>query len=324
MVGTISLAGCQGGGNEPADTNARPDNSTAPSGASSVDTVLAEARTELGEAAQKLNDVEITKGRMLDVQSDDFDGFSVGSITAHTDDVNEDLADLQKRGPAKRTDEITVLSKVSTVLEQTAEQYRDIDKTFGTIAGYEKLFLKSDFRNAMLAARKLSKLLLEVTQHSETITQTLADIENSGRDPNVEEFSRSKWITEQNTILGTIKPMMPMTSGLLDYAKTFVHVGRGGEHKRNGEYRDARSELVTARDAIRTAGEKFQQALEEDLPYKRDMIEYHNCHVDGYAAAFGTLIAAMDAYIKGETNTGDERYRAGKKEMEQTHQQCIS
>lgn len=313
-----SLTGCNAFPDGPTGSNSPTESRTS----SRVHEGITEARKELSEAAVKLNDVVVTKDQSLDIQSDDFDGFAEGTVAPHTDEANEELSAVRNTARGKTEGEIEVLLSTSTTLSQTAKQYADIDSTFGTFAGFENLFNEGDFRNAMRAAQKLSKVLADVTSHGEKVSEALVDIEKSNRPPRVKGFDISRWGTEQSVIIHGMSPLIPMAPGLFQYAKTHVHVERAGELKKHEKYREARGEFVAAREAVLKAGKKFDKSLDEGLSYKRGLIEFYNCYVPGYAEAADMLINSMDAYIDGTESKGEKLYQNVQPKLDNIQQKC--
>lgn len=318
ILTAASLTGCNAFQNEPTGSSSPTESRTA----SRVQDGILEARRELSEAAVKLNEVVITKNGSLDIQSGDFDGFAVGTITPHTNEADKELAAVRNTARGETEAEIAVLLAASTTLAQTAEQYVDIDSTFGTFAGFEKLLTEGDFENAMRAAKKLSEKLAEVTSHGEKVTEALVEIKKADRSPGVDGFGISAWGTEQSIIINGMSPLIPMAAGLLQYAKSFVHVKRGGELKKDGKYSEARGEFVAARTAVTKAGKKFQKSLDKGLRYKRKLIVSYNCYAQGYAEGADMLVNAMDAYINGAEKKGDNLYQDVKPKLDQIQKKC--
>lgn len=323
-AGIIGIAGCNNSRNESSTKNTQTNSQTTTPRQPRVLNGINDARTELADAASRINEVVITKDGSIDVQSEDFDGFTVDSVTAHTNDANEELAAVRNSATGEAKAEIELLLTTSTILSQTAKQYTDFDSTYSAIIGYETFFSSGDYKNSMRAAQELATFLAQVTTHGEQVSEALVRIKNSNKEPRVKGFALSKWGTEQSIIIEAISPKIPMSSGLLNYAKSFVHIERASNLKRQEEYEDAKKEFIAAIDALQMAGEKLQTALDDGLVYKRDKIQYYNCHVSGYSQAYQTLVKAMEEYIEGNDSKGDSIYKGAKPKLKQVHNNCTN
>lgn len=299
VVGSTSLAGCETvlygkEGNE----------------------AVATANSELAEAAAILNNIELTANDEANVSPGDFEGYSPSHVTQHTDVANEALT-------VDDSDAGEVLSVVSTVLEETAYQYRSIDRVFESIAGYRQRYLNREFENAIHAGDRFATRLAEVTEHANTITENLVSLDDAGYKAPVEGFSVEGWANEQGVLLKMAEAMTPLGVGFVRHANGMRTQQNAIIAKRDGDYQTALQEAEEAKSSFGTAEEKFSASLDLGFSQHRTLIEQFTCLAGGFFQGAETSVGALEAYNDGNDSEGDDLWEQAISEMEQVNEDCL-
>lgn len=278
---------------------------------------VATAHSELSEAAAVLNSIELTIDGEVDISSNDFEGYSPGDVTQHTEIANEALSDDD-------SDASEVLLAVSTVLEETAYQYASIDDIFGYFATYRQQYFQHEYGHALEAGNRFGESLSEVASRSEKISGELARLDEAGYEEPVEGFSVQGWIDEQEIFANMMQAMNPLGVGLTQHASSMVLLGSIMNHQENGDYQAGIEEARMAKDGFETAKEKFRISLDRGLPQRRTTTERLACIADGHIKSVETAIEAFEAYENGNQSKGDDLWEQAGTESRQANEECAS
>lgn len=300
VVGSASLAGCETllygkEGNEAATT----------------------AQSELSEAAAVLNSVQLTADGELAVAPEDFDGYSPENVTRHTESADEALNDDD-------SDASEVLSVVSTVLEETAYQYKAIDGLFQSHYSYEQRLYEDDYEGAIQAANNFGDRHAEVSDYGSTITENLASLKEGGYKEPVDGFSVESWSQEQSIFVDMTDVMGPLRYGFNEQARGLLSLRRASIDQNNENYEKALEKMRNSREWFGRAVESFGVSLERGITYRRALIEDFSCLSEGHLEATQMGIDALEAYSSGNKSEGDDLWTQMREKIEQSSGGCSS
>jgi hypothetical protein len=274
------------------------------------------ADSELSEAATMLNNIELTADHEADISREDFEGYSLESVTQHTKKANEVLADDD-------SDVAELLLDVSTILEETAYQYESLNDVFRSVVEYEQHYSAAELKAAIQTGDRFINRIAEVTEHANTISQHLGPMYEAGYEEPVEGFSLEKWGHEQGAFLEIAEPMGPLGVGFVHQANGRRTLGRASEAKQSGDYDTAMDEAGTAETSFQIAEERFSASLELGLDYWNPLVKQLECQSSGFQDVIETTIEALEAYRNGNESKGNELWEQAGSEIKQTNQSCL-